>query len=80
MLNPGGYLCIADLVTEDGSFHSEHPDFDGHNGFDCYEIQIYLINNGFKIDYYKTCYKITKTVNNSETKQFPVFLVIGKKI
>ena len=28
-LKMGGYLCIADLVTEDGTFHSEHQEFDG---------------------------------------------------
>ncbi len=32
MLNPGGYLAIADLYTEDGSFHGEG--FTGHKGFD----------------------------------------------
>lgn len=32
MLNPGGWLCIADLEPEDGSFHDE--DSDVHNGID----------------------------------------------
>ena len=32
MLLPGGFLAIADLFTEDGSFHGEG--FDGHKGFD----------------------------------------------
>ncbi|HVV37784.1 MAG TPA: class I SAM-dependent methyltransferase [Acidimicrobiales bacterium] len=31
LLPPGGYLCIADLEREDGSFHG--ADFDGHHGF-----------------------------------------------
>ena len=32
LLNPGGYLAIADLYSEDGSFHGEG--FSGHMGFD----------------------------------------------
>ena len=32
LLNPGGYLAIADLYTEDGSFHG--PDVKVHWGFD----------------------------------------------
>ncbi len=28
LVKENGYLCIADLVREDGSFHSEYPDFD----------------------------------------------------
>ncbi|WP_431473111.1 methyltransferase domain-containing protein [Ornithinimicrobium sp. W1665] len=32
LLTPGGHLCIADLDSEDGSFHQH--DFDGHHGFD----------------------------------------------
>ena len=38
ILKRGGYLCIADLVKEDGSFHAEHDNFDGHNGFDRNEL------------------------------------------
>ena len=34
LLKSNGYLCIADLVKEDGSFHSGVADFNGHNGFD----------------------------------------------
>ncbi len=37
MLDDGGRLCLADLVKEDGSFHSD-PGFDGHHGFDLEEL------------------------------------------
>ena len=42
LLNPGGYLAIADLYTEDGSFHGEG--FTGHKGFDI-EILSNMIKN-----------------------------------
>jgi len=79
LLETDGYLCIADLVKEDGSFHKEHPDFDGHNGFDKNKLSEILINNGFKIDYYNISYVIEKKLE-TETKKYPLFLMICKKI
>ena len=52
MLKKGGYLCIGDLVTEDGSFHANMQNFDGHKGFDRNELESVLRNNGFEIDSY----------------------------
>lgn len=34
ILNKDGHIVIVDLDKEDGSFHAEHNDFEGHNGFD----------------------------------------------
>jgi len=78
-LKMGGYLCIADLVTEDGTFHSEHQKFDGYKGFDKEEICLVLENNGFQIEYYKIVFEIEKEVEE-EIKKYPLFLVIGKKV
>lgn len=77
-LKMGGYVCIADLVTEDGTFHSEHPDFDGHKGFDKDEIISILKANGFQTVYYKIVFTIVKELNG-ENKKYPLFLLIGKK-
>ena len=46
MLLPGGFLAIADLFTEDGSFHGEG--FDGHKGFDPEQLKVQLQKTGFK--------------------------------
>jgi len=78
ILNKNGYLCIADLVTEDGSFHYKHPGFDGHNGFDKDELTAILVKNGFTVVLYKIFFVIEKQMEN-ETKKFPLFLMIGKK-
>jgi|SRR5690625_213794 len=45
LLEPGGWLCIADLDREDGSFHTH--DFDGHHGFDRTELTATLRAQGF---------------------------------
>ena len=79
ILKNDGYLCIADLVREDGSFHINHPDFDGHNGFEKNELSAFLIQNGFNIEYYNICFEIIKEVENT-TKTYPLFLMICKKM
>jgi len=79
ILKRGGYLCIADLVKEDGSFHSDHDNFDGHNGFDRNELSVTLSNNGFNVEYYKICFKIVKTIDD-KSKKYPLFLMICKKV
>ena len=78
MLELNGYLCIADLVKEDGSFHA-HMEFDGHNGFDKDELTTILLKNGFQVDYYKECYVINKKVNEMAIN-YPLFLMICRKI
>lgn len=79
MLKKGGYLCIADLVKEDGSFHYNVPNFNGYNGFDREELSAILSNHGFKIAYNKIPLEIEKEVNNV-IKKYPMFLMIYKKI
>lgn len=78
ILKSKGFLCIADLVKEDGSFHAHRNDFDGHNGFDKDELSKTLSESGFKVDYYKECFVIEKKVNE-EIKKYPLFLMICKK-
>ena len=45
LLDAGGHLCLADLDSEDGSFHSY--DFGGHHGFDRKEVAAALEAAGF---------------------------------
>ncbi len=80
ILNSEGYLCIADLEKEDGSFHSEHLEFDGHKGFSREIIDDFLIKNGFEIYSFNICFTIEKKNGNNENQKYPVFLIIGKKI
>lgn len=79
MLLPGGYLCIADLVAEDGRFHSHLDDFTGHKGFSRNEMEEFLLINGFEIKEYKIALEIEKIFENEEIKKYPVFLIIARK-
>lgn len=47
LLNPPGYLCVADLEEEDGSFHGE--EFSGHKGFSINYLDNFLSEIGFII-------------------------------
>ncbi|NLP56921.1 class I SAM-dependent methyltransferase [Lutibacter sp. B1] len=79
LLNTNGYLCIADLVKEDGSFHPKEMNFDGHTGFDKDKLSSILLKNGFKIKYYTICYEVEK-VRKNQLKKYPLFLLIAKKV
>ncbi|MFZ3274044.1 MAG: class I SAM-dependent methyltransferase [Lutibacter sp.] len=79
MLKTGGYLCIADLVQEDGSFHTNVPGFEGHNGFDREKLSAVLSNHGFKVAYNEIPLEIEKEFDN-KVRKYPVFLMICKKI
>jgi tRNA (cmo5U34)-methyltransferase len=75
MLNPGGYIAIADLYPEDGSFHGE--EFTGHKGFDTKELSASLNKAGFNITSEEKCFVLNRKISQAETKQFDIFLLIG---
>jgi ubiquinone/menaquinone biosynthesis C-methylase UbiE len=78
LLLPNGYLLVADLDKEDGSFHTDGTT-DVHLGFDRDELQKTVENLGFGNVTFSTAYKIKKKIGNEE-KAFPVFLMTAKKI
>jgi tRNA (cmo5U34)-methyltransferase len=78
MLYPGGYLAIADLYSEDGSFHGEG--FDGHLGFDPDSLAEIMQNKQFDSISHKECFVINRIVSESETRDFPVFLITARSI
>jgi ubiquinone/menaquinone biosynthesis C-methylase UbiE len=77
LLNPKGYLVIADLYEEDGSFHGEG--FTGHNGFNIAALTNILRKNSFRDVFNRTCFVIDKKISESESKEFDVFIMTAKK-
>mgnify|MGYP001597130917 CR=1 FL=1 len=77
LLNPGGFLAIADLYPEDGSFHGD--DFTGHRGFDVEILSNRIRNQGFTNISHRKCFVINKKISDSETKQFDVFMLISTR-
>ena len=69
-----GILCIADLDTEDGTFHG--AGFDGHLGFDRAELTARALDAGFAKVRFTTAFEMNKTVNG-KNQTFPVFLMVA---
>ncbi len=77
MILPDGFLAIADLYTEDGTFHG--PGFDGHNGFDPEKLKVLLLEVGFKSVDYEECYAMNRKNAEGYNKSFPIFLLVASK-
>jgi tRNA (cmo5U34)-methyltransferase len=77
LLNTGGYLALADLYEEDGSFHGEG--FIGHHGFNPDSLSVLLKQYHFSEISHWPCYKFDRKISDTKTKQFDVFLLIAGK-
>ena len=78
MLNPNGFIAIADLYTEDGSFHDEG--FSGHNGFNIEDLTLTLNKCNFRVSSAEQCFTINRKISEKVTNQYPVFLLIANRI
>lgn len=76
LLNPGGRLCVADLDTEDGSFHG--PRADVHKGFDRQDLAARMRRCGFHSVRFSTPYEILRNTDN-RPERFPLFLAVARK-
>ncbi|MBI5351435.1 MAG: class I SAM-dependent methyltransferase [Chloroflexi bacterium] len=77
LLEPNGYLLIADLDKEDGSFHTDGTT-DVHKGFEHTELKKWVEDAGFGNVVFSTAFEIRKNINDKE-KAFPVFLMSAQK-
>ena len=77
LLNPGGYLAVADLYSEDGSFHGEG--FNGHKGFDPGSLAALLEKNGFTGITHHKVYVIDKKISDNSSKKFDIFLMTAMR-
>ena len=73
-LKQDAYVALADLDTEDGSFHGENNAGVYHLGFNRDDLQAILEANGFKNLRY-----ITALNAQRESGQYPIFLLIAQK-
>ncbi len=69
-----GYLCIADLDTEDGSFHGAGVDV--HHGFDRDALAALARHAGFATVAFSTAHVMTKG-EGSAAKRYPIFLMVA---
>ncbi len=77
-LKNGGQIGIADLDKEEGDFHSDNADVE-HFGFDREELKKIFAEAEFSSVNVTTAYTRKKRIKSGEEKNFPVFLMTGKK-
>jgi predicted methyltransferase len=73
LIKPEGYLAIADLFAEDGSFHGDG--FTGHKGFDTDQLTRQLEEKGFRNIVTKSCFIIHHQDEQGAIKDYPIFLL-----
>ena len=75
---PGGWLALADLDAEDGSFH---PDPVGifHHGFSAEEMQAMFAAAGFVDLRTRLAHVVTRAIADGTLRDFSVLLTVGRK-
>ena len=76
LLDNSGYLCVADLDKEDGTFHED--EFHGHLGFDREELAAQATQIGFQSIRFTTAFHMIKDVQGV-SKDYPIFLMVARK-
>jgi ubiquinone/menaquinone biosynthesis C-methylase UbiE len=76
ILKPGGWLVVADLDQEDGSFHTDGST-DVHLGFARDKLQKRVEAAGFIEVRFSTAHMIEKLIDNQQ-RTFPVFLMTAR--
>jgi 2-polyprenyl-3-methyl-5-hydroxy-6-metoxy-1,4-benzoquinol methylase len=69
-LKPGARIALADLDSEDGTFHPAETEGVFHHGFDRDEFQSILESKGFRDVNFVTAHTV-----NKEGRSYPIFLV-----
>ena len=73
MVKDGGFIAIADLDSEDGTFHSDNTGVH-HHGFDREALQLIAEEAGFK----DVKFDLASTINKPH-RVFTVFLLTARK-
>jgi 2-polyprenyl-3-methyl-5-hydroxy-6-metoxy-1,4-benzoquinol methylase len=72
VLAPGGWVALADLDAEDGSFHG--PEAEVHRGFDREAFRAQLTQAGFRDIHLETVCEVEK-----DRRRYPVFLAVARR-
>ena len=78
LLNENGILCVIELDKEDGKFHMNEINFDGHNGFEHDVMESTFKNAGFNNINSKTFFQ-DKKIYKDIVIPYSMFYTIGKK-
>lgn len=77
-LKPNGKIIIVDLLPDNGDFHCNHEEFDGHHGFTIKEMSEILTQIGLKEVSGRKFYSSYKPLED-KNHPYSLFSVIGIK-
>jgi len=77
-LRPGGFLALADLDTEDGSFHAD-PTGICHHGFDRDALARQCRAAGFTDVTCTTATVIERVAPDGAARSYPVFMLVARR-
>jgi len=81
MLLPGGMVCLADLDTEPGEFHTPEAAATVHHlGFDRDAFKDRLTKIGFAAARDVTAHVLSRPIATGELRNFPVFLIVAHRV
>ena len=78
ILKPGGWLAVADLDTEDGSFHGQADDV-FHHGFERGQIAEWLANARLKWVSLTDAHSMSKPDSTGQVRSYGIFLAVAQK-
>jgi 2-polyprenyl-3-methyl-5-hydroxy-6-metoxy-1,4-benzoquinol methylase len=78
-LKPGGYIALADLDSEDGSFHGDNTESVMHHGFDRDGLADTLRRLGCGVIQARTVHIVVKPNAAGVEQPYPVFLLTATK-
>ena len=78
LLIPGGFLAVADLEPEDGSFHGDMPGVE-HHGFHPPDLASLAADCGFADVNVARIHIISKEDAQGRQRDYPVFLLTGRR-
>jgi ubiquinone/menaquinone biosynthesis C-methylase UbiE len=76
---PGGWLAVADLDREDGSFHGPEVDDVFHHGFDREQLAGWLVEAGWADVRLADAYRLTKPDAQGAPREYGIFVAAGRK-
>lgn len=77
LVGPGGYLALADLMPEDGSFHGAQAV--PHNGFDPAALALVMREAGLDHAAWRKVTSFNKPIATGEMREYSIFLLTASR-
>lgn len=78
LVRPGGWVAIADLDAEDGSFHGDNTGV-FHHGFSTAQMAEFVAAAGLQLDRTTVAHTVARPDAAGVTREYPVLLTVARK-